>query len=186
MATTWGKMMSAPGDIVSGAMNVTGKAIKYTIYGAVVCGIAVMLNQFAHNAFGIDNYASKAVEFIGDKLGGAFEWAVNGIGSLFKFKEIMTPGTISGFIGTAATDSDVATGAIKTVEGWATSVGTSVGGYFTANGAKDTVVEANKATANAVLAAGGTAAVVGTTVGKWQAAEDQRRAARAQAMQQLA
>ncbi|MFZ4542299.1 MAG: hypothetical protein ACOYNL_11010 [Rickettsiales bacterium] len=195
MATTWGSMMSAPGNIASGVIGGVGKAIKYTIYGAVICGLAVGLNQFASNAFGVDNWAAKGADWLGDNVGPyvmkVFNWLTSWLG--------VTPAsesTIGTFIGGTARTVGAAgflgpaldsAGAIGTIQGWANSIGSSVGGWigpYPLSGGPGNI-EANTRIANGVLAAGGTALATGVVAGKWQAAEEQRRAARAQAMQQL-
>ena len=213
---TWGSMLKAPGNIVSGVGSGIMKAVKYTIYGAVVCGIAVAVNQFASNAFGIENYAATAVDYIGSVFGWAVEGIVNSVGNIFRtaspgatLQPLITPGTIDKFIGGTATTISAegalgSQGAIGTVQGWANGIGSTIGNFFTARETLDlsratagghttqaaidaatATVETNNTIANAALGVGGAAAAVGTTVGKWQAAEDQRRASRAQALQQL-
>lgn len=192
---TWGSMLKAPGNIVSGIASGTMKAVKYTIYGAVVCGLAVMLNQFASNAFGMENWAAKGVDWLGDTVGPMVSGVVNWLGSLVGLSTPTAPllnsDTIGNLIGgttrsVSATGSLANSGTIGTLQGWANSIGETVGSWIGPYPlAQPGALAANTKVANAVLAAGGTAAVVGTTVGKWQAAEDQRRAQRAQALQQL-
>jgi len=184
-------MLKAPGNIVSGIASGTMNFLRYTVYGAAVCGLAVMLNQFASNAFGMENWAGKAVDAAVDTVSpfvvNTFNWLTNLVGI-----PAADPNVIKNFVG-GVSDLPISarnvtgTGAIGTIQGWANGIAETVGGWIGvfSGGNPANVLAANTKVANAVLAAGGTAAVVGTTVGKWQAMEDQRRASRAQALQQL-
>ena len=264
---TWGSMLKAPGNIAGNVTSGVGKAIKYTIYGAVICGLAVALNQFATNAFGIDNFAAKGVDWVGDNVGPyvmkLFNWLTSWLNVAAASEQAIGSfiGGTAAKVGEAATATDAvalkSAGAIGTIQSWSNWMGETVAYLFSGSGKIATsragdivdnvkltseiqrqaqgIVSAGigrdfggitgitadqfnaatdaltktvgtavkvpvtdgmirmaswdfgpaKTVANATLAAGGTAAVVGTTVGKWQAMEDQRRSQRAQALQQL-
>jgi|GEM_PF-4994884 len=90
---TWGSMLKAPGNIVSGVGSGIMKAVKYTIIGAVVVGFAVGLGELAKIGFGgSTNYVADAVNSITKTLGPYFESAVNGIWHFFSpYSNIISP-----------------------------------------------------------------------------------------------